>query len=434
MGELGDYMVKLGDKLKELRVNLGLRQDELAEGICTRSYISLIENNQMTPSNEVLTKLSKKLGYDLHSIKETFYPSSPYLKTLNQIESLLYNQNFDEAQQIFNEIPQDIELPPDERAKWLWEKGSLIAYENGMWNEGLEWCAEALKLLEHSTEHALIAKIYHLQGACYYHLRRFEDAYFSYFLGIQEMSKSDSPSMRYLVSLYVNMAHVHNIQNEPLSAIHYLNKAKEHNNKSKAFYHAGEITFQSALAYLKYNNIKEARKNYQQAESFYNFSGETHYLGSIYTNLGILERNLGNYTESYNYLQKAIDHFQKSPLKDRLYNSTSELAITLSKLERWEEALEIALPLSQAFLNVSSTESKLVLRVDLLLGEIYMKLNQMEAAEKHLLLSHVLIQKFEEIDLDTKRETLKRLIQYYDQIGDQKKKRIYLSELLDTIL
>lgn len=426
-------MVKLGDKLKELRVNLGLRQEELAEGICTRSYISLIENNQMTPSNEVLTKLSKKLGYDLHNIKDTFHPSSPYQKKINQIESLLYNQDFKEAEQLFNEIPQDADLPPDERAKWLWEKGSLVAYEKGLWQDGLEWCQEAIRLLDHSSDQVLLAKIYHLQGAFYYHLKKFEDAYFSYFYGIQEMNKSDSQSVRYLVSLYVNMAHIHNVQNEPLSAIHYLTKAKEQNNKAKAFYHAGEITFQLALAYAKQNNIEKAKENYKLAESFYNFSGATHYQGAIYTNLGYIERDLGKYSESYAYLQKAVDYFKESSLIDRVQNSTCEMAVTLTKLERWEEALDLALPLSQAFSNVSSTESKLVLKVDLLLGEIYMKLNQMESAEKHLLLSHLLIKKFEEIDIETRRETLKRLIQYYEQIGDPKKKKIYLKELLETI-
>lgn len=426
-------MVKLGDKLKELRVNLGMRQDELAEGICTRSYISLIENNQMTPSNEVLTKLSKKLGYDLHNIKDTFHPSSPYQKKINQIETLLYNQDFKEAEQIFNEIPQDADLPPDERAKWLWEKGSLIAYEQGLWQDGLKWCQEALRLLNHSTDYVLHAKIYHLQGAFYYHLKKFEEAYFSYFYGIQEMNKSYSPSTRYLVSLYVNMAHIHNIQNEPLSAIHYLNKAKEQNNKAKAFYHAGEITFQSALAYGKQNDIVEAKNNYKLAESFYSFSGETHYLGSIYTNSGIIERDLGSLSESYNYLQKAIDYFQKSPLQDRLHNCNYEMAVTLTKLERWQEALNLALPLSQAFSHVPSTESTLVLKVDLLLGEIYMQLDQMESAEKHLLLSHVLVKKYEEIDIKIKHAVLKRLIQYYEQMGEPNKKKIYLLELLETI-
>lgn len=426
--------MKLGDKLKELRVNLGMRQEELAEGICTRSYISLIENNQMTPSNEVLAKLSKKLGYDLNTVKDSFHPSSPYQKKLNQIESLLYNQDFKEAMEIFNEIPQDADLPPDERARWLWEKGSLIAYDNREWEKGLEWCAEALSLLVNSSDYSLIAKVYHLQGTFYYHLKKYEDAYFAYFNGITEMNKTNSPSVRYLVSLYINMAHIHNYYYEPLSAIQYLNKAKEQNNRARAFYHAGEITFQSAVAYWKLNNIEEAKKNFQLAESFYSFSGETHYLGAIYTNLGIIERDLGNLRESNTYLQRAIDYFNKSGLEDRIHNSNYELAVTLTKQEHWQEAVELALPLSQALAHIPSTESKLVLKVDLLLGEIYLQLKEMELAEKHLLLSYVLVKKFEEIDIKVKHAVYKRLIQYYEQVDNLKEKRKYLKELLETII
>ncbi|MGE6754779.1 helix-turn-helix domain-containing protein [Rossellomorea sp. NPDC071047] len=56
----------VGQKIKELRKNIGLSQEELAEGICTQAQISKIEKGDVFPYASTLFLISRKLGVDVN--------------------------------------------------------------------------------------------------------------------------------------------------------------------------------------------------------------------------------------------------------------------------------------------------------------------------------------------------------------------------------
>lgn len=55
----------LGQRIKALRNDANMTQQELAEGIISRTYLSLIEQNTVYPSMNVLKKLSGRLNCTL---------------------------------------------------------------------------------------------------------------------------------------------------------------------------------------------------------------------------------------------------------------------------------------------------------------------------------------------------------------------------------
>lgn len=61
-----DSFIKIGDIIKHYRIEKGLSQDELAEGICSRKYISQLETHQNIPTLFIINALSKKLGINLY--------------------------------------------------------------------------------------------------------------------------------------------------------------------------------------------------------------------------------------------------------------------------------------------------------------------------------------------------------------------------------
>ncbi|MFP3725199.1 helix-turn-helix domain-containing protein [Priestia filamentosa] len=52
----------IGQKIKNLRKKMGLRQSELAEGICSQSQVSKFEKGEGIPSSIILYRLSQRLG------------------------------------------------------------------------------------------------------------------------------------------------------------------------------------------------------------------------------------------------------------------------------------------------------------------------------------------------------------------------------------
>lgn len=63
-------MVSLGGKIRENRLNKGLTQAELAEGICTQASISNLENNTSTPTLMILLAIGKRLNMDFSELSE----------------------------------------------------------------------------------------------------------------------------------------------------------------------------------------------------------------------------------------------------------------------------------------------------------------------------------------------------------------------------
>ena len=61
-----DSFIKIGDIIKHYRIEKGLSQDELAEGICSRKYISQLETHQNIPTLFIINALSAKLGVNLY--------------------------------------------------------------------------------------------------------------------------------------------------------------------------------------------------------------------------------------------------------------------------------------------------------------------------------------------------------------------------------
>ncbi|KGR79420.1 tetratricopeptide repeat protein [Ureibacillus manganicus] len=60
--------MKIGDIIKFKRIEKGISQEELALGICTNSYLSRIENNHVTPDEEIYRLLLGKLGADYDEV------------------------------------------------------------------------------------------------------------------------------------------------------------------------------------------------------------------------------------------------------------------------------------------------------------------------------------------------------------------------------
>jgi len=69
----GENFVKIGEKLKKLRLSRGLTQEELATRTdLSRSFISQLESDKTSPSIETLERILRALGSDLKQFFSDF--------------------------------------------------------------------------------------------------------------------------------------------------------------------------------------------------------------------------------------------------------------------------------------------------------------------------------------------------------------------------
>ena len=83
--------IKIGDLIKHYRMERGLSQDELADGICSRKYISQLETHQNIPTLYIINALSIKLGvnlYDSYAIMLQHHDIETHKKIVNLNKAL----------------------------------------------------------------------------------------------------------------------------------------------------------------------------------------------------------------------------------------------------------------------------------------------------------------------------------------------------------
>lgn len=82
-------MIKLGDKIKKIRLENGLTQAELADGICTQASISNLENNTSTPSLMILLEIGNRLNIELNELSEyAIEQANPIVTVFKQVQDL----------------------------------------------------------------------------------------------------------------------------------------------------------------------------------------------------------------------------------------------------------------------------------------------------------------------------------------------------------
>ncbi len=138
----------LGYAMRELRLYLGLSQADLSEGICTQALISQIENNDVSPSAELLYQLASRLGVDINyffHMKET--PRLDYVnEVIRQVRRHIKRREYSEVADILEaEESNPLFRTIKNQQFYLWHKAICTYY--------LEHNASTALLLLHEALH-----------------------------------------------------------------------------------------------------------------------------------------------------------------------------------------------------------------------------------------------------------------------------------------
>ena len=98
-------MINLGDKIKKTRLEKGLTQAELAEGICTQASISNLENNTSVPTLLILLEISNRLNLEFSELSEyAIEQASPAVTVFKKVQTLRSQFKLKEAYTLMQEL------------------------------------------------------------------------------------------------------------------------------------------------------------------------------------------------------------------------------------------------------------------------------------------------------------------------------------------
>lgn len=96
--------MNLGQRLRFYRKRKKNTQEETANEICSISYYSKIENNQVIPSEQILALLCNKLGLTLSELKEEKELIPNLVAKVLEIYRLIRVNNIEKCKQLYNDI------------------------------------------------------------------------------------------------------------------------------------------------------------------------------------------------------------------------------------------------------------------------------------------------------------------------------------------
>ncbi|WP_180955099.1 helix-turn-helix domain-containing protein [Peribacillus deserti] len=134
----------IGQKIREVRMHLGLSQKEVCDGICSQAQISKIEKGEVYPSAPTLYLITKRLGLDLNYFFEKgITQRQDYVEEVKkQLAAARRNTNYQDVREI---VKSEINNPIFTSSK---ENFQLLLWNKGVYEYTLEKKPEkALKTL-----------------------------------------------------------------------------------------------------------------------------------------------------------------------------------------------------------------------------------------------------------------------------------------------
>lgn len=86
-----------GSRLRTIRKSKGLTQQELAKGICTKSFVSQIERGQVSPSLRILEQLRERLGVPWSTLLDDDESLSPADWLVEELMSIVSTEQSPEC-------------------------------------------------------------------------------------------------------------------------------------------------------------------------------------------------------------------------------------------------------------------------------------------------------------------------------------------------
>jgi len=331
-------MRHIGHTIRELRKQLKMTQEQLAAGICTRSYISQIEKGSVVPSVSLLDSLAARLLVTVDRLQAES-SSEQFAAYLHRLVTDVEEQNWQRVEETISFLSEKEPLETKDRAVLAWAKGNWLENVLHDYQQAQSLYEESLHLSEHMDPVTYIRACNSL-GFLYGKFGNTTDPVqgYPYLQKAYELCETHQVNGRIRIWVTINMGIFFFKIGNCVKAIEYLLESLQLNDRFRT-------DFRMEYAYNCLAAAYSALKQYQEAKLFATRVIEVSskrriehmLLAGCYGNLGMILRHMGEYCAALEAFEKAVGLAETHQLKV-LPNVQVEMAVTLTFLHRTSEA------------------------------------------------------------------------------------------------
>jgi HTH-type transcriptional regulator, quorum sensing regulator NprR len=340
--------MEYGPLIKYFRTQMGLTQKELAEGICSVSHLSKIENNGKDANIETISLLLDKLKIDKGEITEKEELIKSLLLALN--EKMLFFQK-EEVEQIFKKLSQMEDIIPFSTSLYTYE---LYKYRYFLFIGNLKSAQHQESLLSKQKKNFSQHETYlfqHYNAICLIMLGQYQKADH-----LLELLMSSNNHEFVSGELLYHRALVKSSLEYCDHAIYFGKKALQSFMNEHNFIRILHTLMLLGINYTYSKIYEEAMGCFQHLMRNAELLNEKQILPHVYHNIGYLKAKMEKHQEALFFYEKSLSlQSLDNPHYLMTLYTIGETHYFLNEVERASEIFEKVLLLSRKFSNQKYT-------------------------------------------------------------------------------
>lgn len=428
-----------GQKIRNLRKKINLRQDQLTDDKITRSLVSMIESGKRNLNKKTAEIIAEKLNQYYKNLGKEITPQ--YLLEseeaqaekiidghLNSLAPIINNKrdaNYNHVIEVFNKsILLAKEWGLEAKLAEIRMLRGRFFYEVSQNNCALDDYFSALEYYLAALDSKQVATIYIEAAKCYFNLLLFGQAVFYNQKALNmirdnRLQNGNDINIRALYSIIECYVRTKRFD----LAIQHIDQFKQLKGVKEEL--SDSITLMEANTYQELKNYEKARKLYEKLSNKES-KLKIHVRVNLYISLASFNRKMSNIEEALSNLQQAAEHIYD--LKEAyLSEYLLRLANEYYQLDDLDKVLELLKAAEDSKTQYTYVETAANIRI--LLANAYARKGQTEEAEKILLQVEIYLEQHEmRIKL---KEIYAAICEFYISLNRREDSRKYFEKIKD---
>lgn len=373
--------MQIGRLILRRRKELHLTQDALAVGICSTSYLSKIENGQVTPHTEVLSALLKRLGLDPDLARETDKREMEFDDQLHQWYAAIKQHDLHLAWKLYQNLKQTRGIVVDSALLITY---TLFEVRYFLMNKELKQAMKGLTALKKEENlFSPLQSYYYYQFLGLYH-RLMEE----YDLSLKAYATAEQYAKEARIEdseLYYQLANLHSRLYHISYALLYAATALEKYTDESNLFRVIDTLILMGINQQRLNMFDESYQSFARALKIADQISEEQKKATIYHNMGYLYFKQSRYAEAIEMYRRSLK-LREEREKEKKANTYYYMAIlyhALGDKENAESANQAGMELIREEPSAKTTFYHLTLQALRFKSEIHTQ--DLELVEKTIL-------------------------------------------------